>query len=636
MTSRKPPPVPPEPGSRFESYRPAHERHDPRGRAPHIEGQAYGAPQRSSAARPVQRLARPSSGTSRIASGALFAVLVLVALAAGAVAFALYALPANFVRDRMIAEVKARTGRDLVVAGPARFTIYPSIGVSLADVTLSPPPGMAGQPFVKMAGLDVSVPLLPLLKREVKVDRLVLHAPVFNLAVDGQGRKSWEFAANVEEAAPVRLAQAPSPASTPPAAFPPTRTRRLPGQPRWRGSTSSPWATSGSRTARCTIPMPGRERRRRSRASTSTSICRRSRVPLTAKGSLAWRARKVDFDGKLNSLKSVLDDVPAKVAVAISAEAVAANFDGSASFKDAIDAEGAVVLRSPSVRSLAQWLGSTLPPSRGFGALDAKGDMRATGSTVTLSNAQITLDGATATGQIAVETGAERPQVKSTLRISALDLNLYATDASAASAAPPSPNTQKVPAATTDNTKPQSIDDLLAREPAAPGPKVKGFTQRVGWSEEPIDLAILGLVDADAKLSVGKILVRDIKVGQSALTVALKNRVLKTTLDDVRLYEGQARGFVTVDASAGRSASIGGNVALEGISALPFLKDAAAIDWLAGKGRVQLALAGQGANQREIIETLNGKADIAFADGAIVGLNIPQMVRGLGQGRIGD
>ncbi len=561
---------------------------------------------------------------------------MLVALAAGAVAFALYALPANFVRDRMIAEVKARTGRDLVVAGPARFTIYPSIGVSLADVTLSPPPGMAGQPFVKMAGLDASVPLLPLLKREVKVDRLVLHAPVFNLAVDGQGRKSWEFAANVEEAAPVRLAQAPSPASDAPGGLP---------------SDANPAAARPAAVARIDKLALGDVRIEDGTVHYSDARTGAAQEikslnvdvdlpaissPLTAKGSLAWRARKVDFDGKLNSLKSVLDDVPAKVAVAISAEAVAANFDGSASFKDAIDAEGAVVLRSPSLRSLAQWLGSALPPSRGFGALDAKGDMRATGSTVTLSNAQIALDGATATGQIAVETGAERPQVKSTLRISALDLNLYATDASAASAAPPSPNTQKVPAATTDNTKPQSIDDLLAREPAAPGPKVKGFTQRAGWSEEPIDLAILGLVDADAKLSVGKILVRDIKVGQSALTVALKNRVLKTTLDDVRLYEGQARGFITVDASAGRSASIGGNVALEGISALPFLKDAAAIDWLAGKGRVQLALAGQGANQREIIETLNGKADIAFADGAIVGLNIPQMVRGLGQGRIGD
>jgi AsmA protein len=562
---------------------------------------------------------------------------VLVALAAGAVAFALYALPANFVRDRMIAEVKARTGRDLVVAGPARFTIYPSIGVSLADVSLSPPQGMAGQPLVRMAALDVAVPLLPLLKREVKVDRLVLRAPVFNLAVDGQGRKSWEFAANVEEAAPVRLAQAPSPASDAPGGLPsdagpaagrPAGLARIDklalGDVRIEDGTvhysdARTGAAQEIKSLNVDIDLPALS------------------SPLTAKGSLAWRARKVDFDGKLNSLKSVLDDVPAKVAVAISSDAAAANFDGSASFKDAIDAEGAVVLRSPSVRRLAQWLGSPLPPSRGFGALDAKGDMRAAGSTVTLSNAEIALDGANATGEITVETGAAaRPQVKTSLRISALDLNLYATDASAAAAAPPSPNTQKKPAATPDKNKPQSIDDLLAREPAEPGPKVKGFTQRAGWSEEPIDLAILGLVDADAKLSVGKVLVRDIKVGQSALTVALKNRVLKTTLDDVRLYEGQARGVITVDASAGRTASIGGNVALDGISALPFLEDAAAIDWLAGKCRVQLALAGQGANQREIIETLNGKADIAFADGAIVGLNIPQMVRGLGQGRVGD
>lgn len=603
-----------------------------------MEGQAYGAPPRSSGpgARPMARPSKPRSGTSKVTSGALFAVLVLVALAAGAVAFALYALPANFVRDRMVAEVKARTGRDLVIAGPARFTIYPSLGVSLADVSLSPPPGMAGKPFVTMAALDVSVPLLPLLKREVKVDRLVLRSPVFNLAVDGQGRKSWEFAAVAAVGERIRLAQAAAPASDAPGGLPSDAAKPASG--------SAPAGRIEKLALGDVRIEDGTVHYSDARTGTAQEIKDLNvdidlpalSSPLTAKGSLAWRARRVDFDGKLASLKSVLDNVPAKVAVAISSDAAAATFDGSASFKDAVDAEGAVVLRSPSVRSLAQWLGSPLPPSRGFGALDAKGQMRAAGATVTLSNAQIALDGATATGEIAVETGAERPQVKTTLKISTLDLNLYATDASAAAAAPPAPTTQKKPAASPDKANPQSIDDLLAREPAAaPGAKVKGFTQRAGWSEEPIDLAILGLVDADAKLSVGKVLARDIKVGQSALTVALKNRVLKTTLDDVRLYDGQGRGFITVDASAGKSPSIGGNVALDGISALPFLTDAAAIDWLAGKANVHLALAGQGANQREIIDTLNGKADITFADGAIVGLNIPQMVRGLSQGRIG-
>jgi len=127
--------------------------------------------------------------------------------------------------------------------------------------------------------------------------------------------------------------------------------------------------------------------------------------------------------------------------------------------------------------------------------------------------------------------------------------------------------------------------------------------------------------------------VRDIKVGQSELTVALKNRVMKTTIDDMRLYDGRGRGTITLDGAQQDSANIGANITLENISGQPLLKDAADIDKLAGKGRLAFALAGQGQNERQLIETLNGKIEASFADGAIIGINIPQMIRGIGQGR---
>ena len=66
------------------------------------------------------------------------------------------------------------------------------------------------------------------------------------------------------------------------------------------------------------------------------------------------------------------------------------------------------------------------------------------------------------------------------------------------------------------------------------------------------------------------------------------------------------------------------------MSAQPLLSDAAGLDWLAGTGKVNLAVAGQGANELQIMETLNGKADLAIVDGAIVGINIPGMARALG------
>ena len=69
---------------------------------------------------------------------------------------------------------------------------------------------------------------------------------------------------------------------------------------------------------------------------------------------------------------------------------------------------------------------------------------------------------------------------------------------------------------------------------------MQGYTKREGWSTEPIDLSGLGAADADAKLSVGRLLYQDIKVGQSQLTVSLKNKVLKTNFEDIQLYGGHA------------------------------------------------------------------------------------------------
>ena len=72
---------------------------------------------------------------------------------------------------------------------------------------------------------------------------------------------------------------------------------------------------------------------------------------------------------------------------------------------------------------------------------------------------------------------------------------------------------------------------------------------------------------------------------------------------------------------------------LEGISALPLLKDALGFEWLEGRGTIALALAGQGASERQIVETLNGKVDMATANGAIDGFDVAKILRNIEQGR---
>lgn len=644
-----PPPRPPVPRPNLESYRPASERPqhpgDPRQWAgapqpPANSGQRpyptrnYPDPRMGGpGAPPAPPNQKPPRKRSLLPSG-LSLILTLVIMAVLAAGFAVTLLPADFVREKIVALVKERTGRDLVIRGAARFTVYPSVGVTLGDVTLTAPPGMkASAPLVTMQSLEAKVALMPLLKREVIVDTLILTKPLFNLEIDAKGQKTWDFAELLAE--PIRLAQGTAPTSDAPGGLPADQaTSGKPSAARLQQLKLDDVRIEDGTLIYMDAKSASREEIKALNVSLGLPAIS---LPMTSKGNFVWRGKKVSIDGTLTSPEALIETRPAKISMALLTDVGQGTFEGSLATADAVSLEGILATKSASLRDLLSWLGTDLPPSKGFGPFEAKGLLRTAPKSVTYSSLEMTLDGATARGQIGLETSGARPLLKANLKITELDLNSYAsTGATPQKAAPKAAPAPKATEAQPGG-KANSIDDLLDREPApAAGPRVKGYTQRAGWSEEAYELSPLSLVDAEAKLSVGKLTVREIKVGQTELTVALKNAQMKTTIDDVRLYDGRGRGFITVDASQKKAANVAANLTFEGISAEPFLRDAADFDRISGKGRLALALAGQGANERQIIETLAGKVDFTFADGAVKGLNVAGMMRAAGQGRIAD
>ena len=131
--------------------------------------------------------------------------------AAGLGALVVFA-PVGMIRDQIVREVQVRTGRDLVIGGRTSLTLFPSLGITMGDVSLSSPRGMGGPAFVKMKQLEIRVPVLPLLSRKLSVERLVLNEPMFELRVDARGRRSWDFA---ELAGPPTLMVAQASSSKP-------------------------------------------------------------------------------------------------------------------------------------------------------------------------------------------------------------------------------------------------------------------------------------------------------------------------------------------------------------------------------------------------------------------------------------
>lgn len=590
---------------------------------------------------PVGRTSRSAPEPHRSGVGlalAATAFVVLATVGAGA-AYLAFAPPIDMIRQQVIAQVKAKTGRELTIAGPAGFAVFPELTLTLGGVTLSAPPGMGGPPLVTMAGLDASVRLWPLLQRQISVDKLVLRQPVFDLRVDASGKRSWDFA-DGSAVAPLQYAQAKVPATGVPDAIkdfvdnasdpdnpsPQVKAKlaRLEeltlGDVRIDGGTVL-YADARTGTNRQISALDARVGLK-SLAS-----------PLDATGTLDYDGQAAAFDLKLASPKAILEDRPAKLAITLKAAALEAKYDGSVTVRATMDLEGDLTAKGPSLRALLRWLGHEMPPADGFGPVFVVGKLKTGATSYSLSEASLGLDSSTATGLVQIDTSGPRPRVTANLKINEIDLNRYTLAAGTAvvpSKAAAIRPAGTAPAAAGGQTPPKSIDDLLK---GTSGPQVRGYTKRAGWSEEAIPLGALGMADADAKLSIGKLTYRDVKIGQSAVTIALKNKALRLTFDDVQLYEGHGRGIISID-SAPSVPVAGANLTVDGVAAQGLLKDVADFELLAGSARVTVAVGAQGASEAGLVQSANGKADFAFANGAIVGFNIPGAIRGLMQGKL--
>ena len=99
---------------------------------------------------------------------------------------------------------------------------------------------------------------------------------------------------------------------------------------------------------------------------------------------------------------------------------------------------------------------------------------------------------------------------------------------------------------------------------------MKGYTQRAGWSTEPIDIKALGLADVDARVALTDVTYGHTRIDGAQVSVGVKDQVAKVTLAELRLYNGSGHGLVTLDGSASEPAFTA-DVSLSGIAARPLL-----------------------------------------------------------------
>ncbi|TMO67461.1 AsmA family protein [Pseudoalteromonas aurantia] len=503
--------------------------------------------------------------------GGVAVIVVGVAVAAP------FLVPTQTIIDQISKQAESTTGRTLQIAGDSEVSILPSLNVTLNNVRLSNMTTGSAEDMLSMEQLSVHIPWLSLLSGEAKLERFVIHNPTVTLETDKQGQPNWQLFPtqdNLPTLAQTKTTQQPSAVSLPSG---------------FDVSLGEVAIYGGSITY-----IDGQTGVQHSVNELDLSIQLPSLYKaLTVNGAITYQSQKFE-------LMSVVD-TPAKAIVGeafnieqrLTSQLLNLEFNGVVAHQGK-DIQGELTLAGESVKAVTQWQNIALPAKdNAFNQFSVAGSMSFVGNTFTLNSLVAKLDELEIKGQSKIVLGP-KPNINANIDLGMLDLNPYLPE----------------PAAT----------------PAPDKPDAQTPSQPIVWDDTPIDLSVLGQVNADIVVRSTGLKAHDITLGENQFSLQLKNNVAHLGLDEFNAYNGTGKGSVKIN-SAVTPYKIKTNFALKNINAEPLLTDAVGFDKVLGKGSIDWNLTTQGQSQKQLVSTLAGNVAFSFKDGGVKGANIAQMAR---------
>lgn len=105
----------------------------------------------------------------------------------------------NDFKPQIIEVVKQQTGRDLTIDGDIGLSVFPRVGLQLGKTELSNAAGFSGETFASTNAVNIQVALMPLLKKKVRMDEVVVDGLQLNLQRDASGKTNWDDLAGKEK-----------------------------------------------------------------------------------------------------------------------------------------------------------------------------------------------------------------------------------------------------------------------------------------------------------------------------------------------------------------------------------------------------------------------------------------------------
>ncbi|MBV5258052.1 AsmA family protein [Synechococcus moorigangaii CMS01] len=496
-------------------------------------------------------------------------LLVILLILGGIAIAAALLIPMLLTPENWRGEIERRAGeqlgREVSIGGDIGLSILPAIQITAGDVSIGNAEGFGEEAFAELSELRLGLALWPLFSNRVEVSEFVLVEPVIRLRQSASGN-NWTFA-TADSAAP--------PPSDDNGGF------RQPGALPIDGTFSNIRIENGALSF-----SDGSETWEVSQLNVHLQAQDLDR-DASLSADFILRGESISLNAGLGGLRPFMEGRETPLTLDVRSTPLTMSFDGSALESSTFDLSGEASVEA-DIPGLARLAGEPLPPGSALRSASASGRFTSVPGELSFENARLRLDEITATGALTVVTEGERPLLNGQLAIPVLDLNPYMPEEQSGTAS----------------------------------------GGRTEWSTEEIDLAALRLVDADLRLSAGRLIFGDIEVSEADVRARLTNGRLVADLSRFTLYGGNGSGQLVVNAR-GATPSYALTARLQGLQTQPFLGAAADFSALRGLGNFAIDLNSSGASTAAIMRSLSGNGNLRLSDGAIEGFNLAQILRGV-------
>ncbi|MBU1567501.1 MAG: AsmA family protein [Proteobacteria bacterium] len=90
-------------------------------------------------------------------------------------------------------QISEATGREFSLGPDLNVSFFPWLSISFSDLKIGNPPGFQSEEFVKVRTFEARIKVLPLLRKQIQISRFVVGGLSVNLEKNDSGRVNWEF-----------------------------------------------------------------------------------------------------------------------------------------------------------------------------------------------------------------------------------------------------------------------------------------------------------------------------------------------------------------------------------------------------------------------------------------------------------